>query len=168
MGPGGQAISILLQGEDLDELSKASWELQDWLKSYEGTFNIMDDLRLGKPQFSISLLSGALQSNVDSQQISAQLRAAYQGTKVNDVYNGREAYEINVKLENNPDTALEEFEQLTIFSKTGETMPLNAIANIEEKREFARVVHINHQRTVTVSGDIDADIANTSEVLKHT
>ncbi len=168
VGPGGQAISILLQGEDLDELSKASWELQDWLKSYEGTFNIMDDLRLGKPQFSISLLSGALQSNIDSQQISAQLRAAYQGTKVSDVYNGREAYEINVKLENNPDTALEEFEQLTIFSKTGETMPLNAIANIEEKREFARVVHINHQRTVTVSGDIDADIANTSEVLKHT
>jgi multidrug efflux pump subunit AcrB len=109
-----------------------------------------------------------LQSNIDSQQISAQLRAAYQGTKVSDVYNGREAYEINVKLENNPDTALEEFEQLTIFSKTGETMPLNAIANIEEKREFARVVHINHQRTVTVSGDIDADIANTSEVLKHT
>ncbi|MCK5895800.1 MAG: efflux RND transporter permease subunit [Cocleimonas sp.] len=167
-GPGGQAISIRLKGEDLKALSRASWELQSWLKAYKGTFNIMDDLRLGKPQFVVSLLPGALQSGIDAQQLSAQLRAAYQGTKVNSVYRGREAYEVNVKLDSDPNTAIADFEQLAIFSKKGDAIPLSAIAEIKEEREFSRVVRINHQRTITVSGDIDTSIANTSEVLKHT
>lgn len=166
-GPSGQAISIRLQGDDLNELSKASWELQNWLKAYEGTFNIMDDLRLGKPQFIVSLLPGSLQSGMDAQLLSAQLRAAYQGIKVNNVYQGREAYEVNVKMSSNPDSAIEDFEQLTLISKTGEAMPLSAIATIKEEREFSRVIRINHQRTITVSGDIDTKIANTSEIIKH-
>jgi multidrug efflux pump subunit AcrB len=167
-GPGGQAISIRLQGDDLDKLSQASWELQTWLKQYPATSNIMDDLRPGKPQFSLNLLPGALKSGVDAQQLAAQLRAAYQGVQVGDVYRGREAYEINVKLDSNPETALADFEQLTIFSKQGEAIPLNAIASIEESREYSRVARINHKRTVTVSGDVDSEIGNTSEILKHT
>jgi multidrug efflux pump subunit AcrB len=167
-GPSGQAISIRLQGDDLNELSQASWELQNWLKAYKGTFNIMDDLRLGKPQFIVSLLPGSLQSGIDAQQLSAQLRAAYQGIKVNNVYRGREAYEVNVKMDSNPDTAIEDFEQLTVFSKKGEAMPLSAVAEIKEEREFSRVMRINHQRTITVSGDIDMKIANTREIIKHT
>jgi multidrug efflux pump subunit AcrB len=167
-GPSGQAISIRLQGDDLNQLSKASWELQNWLKAYKGTFNIMDDLRLGKPQFIVSLLPGSLQSGIDAQQLSAQLRAAYQGVKVNNVYHGREAYEVNVKMDSHPDSAIEDFEQLSIFSKKGEAMPLSAVAEIKEEREFSRVMRINHQRTLTVSGDVDVKIANTGEIIKHT
>lgn len=167
-GPGGQAISIRLQGDDLNELSKASWELQTWLKAYIGTSNIMDDLRPGKPQFSVNLLPGALNSNMDAQHLASQLRAAYQGSKVGDVYQGREAYEINVKLDSKPENALHDFENLTVFSKNGEAMPLNAIADIEEKREFSRIVRINHHRTVTVTGDVDSEIANTSQIINHT
>jgi multidrug efflux pump subunit AcrB len=167
-GRSRQPISIRLQGDDLQVLSQASWELQNWLKGYKGTFNIMDDLRLGKPQFIVKLLPGALQSGVDAQQLSAQLRAAYQGTKVNNVYRGREAYEVNVKLDSDENTAIEDFEQLTIFSKSGEAMPLSAVAEIKEQREFSRVVRINHQRTVTVLSDVDTKIANTKEIIKHT
>lgn len=167
-GPSGQAISIRLQGNDLDELSNASWELQNWLKAYKGVFNVSDDLRLGKPQFIVSLLAGSLQSGLDAQQLSSQLRAAYQGTKVNNIYRGREAYEVNVKLDTQSANAIADFEQLTVFSKKGDAMPLSAIAQIKEEREFSRVVRINHQRTVTVSGDINVKIANTGEVLKHT
>jgi len=167
-GPAGQAISIRLQGQDLQHLSKASWELQNWLKGYPGVSNIMDDLRPGKPQFSVNLYPGALNSGLDAQQLSRQLRAAYQGTKVNDVYQGREAYEINVKLDSKPKNALTDFESLTIFSKKGEAIPLAAIAQINEVREFSRIVRINHQRTITITGDIDSEIANTNDVINDT
>jgi multidrug efflux pump subunit AcrB len=167
-GPAGQAISIRLQGQDLEQLSRASWELQNWLKGYQGVSNIMDDLRPGKPQFSINLYPGALNSGIDAQLLSQQLRAAYQGTKVSDVYQGREAYEINVKLDSDPQNALIDFESLTVFSKQGEAIPLAAIADISEVREFSRIVRINHQRTITISGDIDSEIANTNDVINDT
>ena len=168
LGPAGQAISIRLQHDDLQQLSKASWELQTWLNGYPGVSNVMDDLRLGKPQFTVSLRPGSLVSGLNAQQLSQQLRAAYQGVKVDDIYRGREAYEINVKLDTDRENALRDFEQLTLFNNQGVDIPLNAIANVAEKREFSRIIRVDHQRTVTISGDIDADIANTNEIIGDT
>jgi len=168
LGPAGQAISIRLQHDDLQQLSSASWELQTWLNGYPGVSNVMDDLRLGKPQFTVSLLPGSLVSGLNAQQLAQQLRAAYQGVKVDDVYQGREAYEINVKLDIDREHALRDFEQLSLFNNHGVDIPLSAIASIAEKREFSRIIRINHQRTVTISGDIDADIANTNEIIGDT
>ena len=168
LGPAGQAISIRLQHDDLQQLSSASWELQTWLNGYPGVSNVMDDLRLGKPQFTVSLRPGSLVSGLNAQQLAQQLRAAYQGIKVDDIYRGREAYEINVKLDTDRENALRDFEQLSLFNNQGVDIPLNAIANIEEKREFSRIIRVDHQRTVTISGDIDADIANTNEIIGDT
>jgi len=167
-GPAGQAISIRLQGKNAQQLSHASWALQNWLKGYPGVSNILDDLRPGKPQLSVSLYPGALNSELDAQQLSLQLRAAYQGSKIGDVYSGREAYEVNIKLDSEQRNALSDFETLAILSKQGETIPLASIAQINEVREFSRIVRVNHQRTVTISGDVDSEIANTKEIINDT
>ena len=168
LGPAGQAISIRLQGDDLQQLSKASWELQAWLNGYQGVSNVMDDLRPGKPQFTVSLRPGSLASGLTAQQLAQQLRAAYQGVKVDDVYQGREAYEINVKLKTDRENALKDFEQLSLFNNKGVDIPLSAIADVSDKREFSKIVRINHLRTVTILGDIDAAIANTNEIINDT
>jgi len=167
-GPAGQPISIRLQSQNLHQLSRASWELQNWLKGYAGVSNVMDNLRPGKPQFSVSLYPGALNSGLDSRLLSLQMRAAYQGIKVSDIYRGHEAYEINVKLDSKPKSALRDFENLTVISKQGKTIPLAAIARINEAREFSRIIRINHQRTITISGDIDSELTNTNVVLNDT
>ena len=168
LGPAGKSISIRLQGDDLHQLSKASWELQTWLSGYPGVSNVMDDLRPGKPQFTVSLRPGSLTSGLNAQQLAQQLRAAYQGVKVDDVYKGREAYEINVKLDTEREHALSDFEQLSLFNNQGVDIPLSAIANVIEKREYSRITRINHQRTVTISGDVDAEVANTNDIINDT
>ncbi len=167
-GPAGQAISIRLQGDDLDQLSAASWELQTWLNGYPGVSNVMDDLRPGKPQFSVSLYPGSLVSGLNALQLSQQLRAAYQGVKVNDVYKGREAYEINVKLDIDRQQALRDFAQLSLFNNQGVDIPLSAMARITENRTVSTIKRVDHHRTVTISGDIDANLANTNEVITDT
>jgi multidrug efflux pump subunit AcrB len=167
LGPAGQAISIRLIGENLKQLTQASWELQRWLKGYKGVSNIMDDLRPGKPNFSIQLLPNALSSGVDVQRIASQIRAAYQGVKVSDVYKGREAYEINVKLDASMTNSIREMATLPIVTKEGKTIPLNAIARLVPTRDYSRIVRINHRRTVTVTGDVDAKFANTIEVIRN-
>ncbi|MDI3325707.1 efflux RND transporter permease subunit [Pontibacterium granulatum] len=167
-GPAGQAISIRLQGDDLQQLSHASWALQTWLKGYDGVSNIMDDLRPGKPQLNVRLLPGALDSGIDARDLANQLRAAYQGVKVSDIYQGREAYEVTVKLDSDEAQALSDFENLVLFNKSGVDIPLSAVASVQEEREFSRIKRINHQRTVTISGDVDAEIANTGEIITDT
>lgn len=168
IGPAGRAIEIRLSGQNLDKLSKASWELQNWLRGYDGVSNLLDDLRPGKPQYTVQLKHGALAAGVDSRSISSQLRSAYQGSKVSDIYRGREAYEIIAKLDSKPTHEISDFDNLTVFSKKGESIPLTSVATIKEKRDFARIAHYNHKRTITIFGDVDANIANTSEIIAST
>jgi len=168
VGPAGRAIEIRLSGSNLKKLSEASWELQNWLRGYDGVSNLLDDLRPGKPQFIVQLKHGALASGVDSRSIAAQLRSDYQGTKISEIYKGREAYEIIAKLDSKLGEEVDDFENLTIFSKKGEAIPLSSVATVKEKREFARIAHFNHKRTITIFGDVDAAIANTSEIIAAT
>ncbi len=193
VGPAGRAIHIRLSGTQLDQLSQASWQIQNWLRGYQGINNLLDDLRPGQPQYSIQLKPGALAAGVDSRSIASQLRSAYLEVKISEIYKGREAYEIIAKLDTQIDlqenikstksdnynnehnsnhnnrikpTNLRDFDNFVVFSKTGQAIPLSSVAIITEKREFSRIGHINHQRTVNIYGDVDADIANTSEVIK--
>lgn len=168
IGPAGRAIEIRLSGEDFNNLSKASWELQNWLNGYAGVSNLLNDLRPGKPQYTVQLKHGALASGVDSRSISSQLRAAYQGTKISDIYKGWDAYEIVAKLDSKPMEEMHDFDSFNVFSKQGESIPLSSVATITEKRDFARIAHINHKRTITIFGDVDANIANTSEIIAAT
>ena len=167
-GPSGRAIEIQLSGDDISELSKASYEIQNWLIGYPGVSNILDDLRPGKPQYKVTLLPGALAAGVDAKMVSTQLRSAYQGAKVNDIYQGREAYEINVKLDSRLEYALADFDDMIIFSKTGQSIPLVSVATITQDRDYARIGHVNHQRVVNILGNIDSTKANTAEVLNDT
>ncbi|MEE9422482.1 MAG: efflux RND transporter permease subunit [Gammaproteobacteria bacterium] len=166
VGPAGRAIHIRLQGQDLEQLSRASWDVQNWLRGYAGVSNLLDDLRPGKPQYSIKLKPGALAAGVDSRSIASQLRSAYQEFKISEIYQGREAYEIIAKLDSQAHQELYDFDNFTVYSKTGQAIPLSSVAMVTEERDFARIGHINHQRTVNIYGDVDADIANTSEVIK--
>jgi HAE1 family hydrophobic/amphiphilic exporter-1 len=165
IGPVGRAIHIRLSGQDMDELSKASWGVQNWLRGYQGVNNLLDDIRPGKPKYSIRLRPGALVAGVDSRSIALQLRAAYHEVEIDEIYRGREDYEIVAKLDSQAHHELYDFDNFTVFSKTGQAIPLASVAIITEEREFARIGRINHQRTVNIYGDVDANIANTSEVI---
>ena len=168
VGPAGRAIEIRLSGDNLQDLSQASWELQNWLRGYDGVSNLLDDLRPGKPEYIVQLKHGALAAGVDARSISSQLRAAYEGVKISEIYRQREAYEIIAKLDSKANDELHDFDNFTVFSKTGEPIPLGSVANIVEHRGFARIGRINHYRTVTIFGDVDAEIANTSEIISGT
>jgi len=165
VGPAGRAIHIRLSGDNLDDLSTASWQVQNWLRGYAGVYNLLDDIRPGKPQFSVRLLPGALAAGVDSRSIATQLRAAYQEVRIDEIYHGREDYEIIARLDDQTQQELQDFDNFTVFSKSGVEIPLSSVAIITEEREYARIGHINHRRTVNIYGDVDADIANTSEVI---
>ena len=81
------------------------------------------------------------------------------------MFQGREAYEIQVKLDSPEISALSDFDNFMIITSSGDAIPLSSLATVTERREYARIGHINRSRVINVYGDIDAAEANTSEVL---
>ncbi len=166
VGPSGQAIDIRFIGDDLDELSRASFDLQNWLGGYQGVENVYDDLRPGKPEFSITLKEGALNLGIDSQTIASQMRAAFQGIKVLETSVGLETFEVTVKLTKESRDEFLDFDTFPIIHPiTKAVIPLSSVAKIESTRGFSRIKRVNNQRAVTVYGDIDVDKNNTQQLL---
>lgn len=168
IGPGGYAIEFRLEGQDLDQLKAASVELTAWLEGYVGTRDLLDDLRPGKPELTLSLRPGASALGVDAATIAGQLRAAFFGVTAREVQRDGEEVEIDVRLDvrdrDRPD-ALDDF---PIAGPGGAQIPLQMLAHIEESRGWARVQRIDRVRTVTVRGDVDTRVANANAIIQDT
>jgi len=165
--PTGRAIYIRVQGDDLKQLSQASHHLQNWLSGYPGVSNLMDDLRPGKPEFTLHLKPGATALGLNAHSIAIQLRAAYQGIEILETSVGDETFEVVVILDENSRDELSDFDYFPIIHpQTGQMIPLSNVAEIQSSRDYSHIQRINAQRTVTIYGDIDAEINNTQAIIQ--
>lgn len=166
IGPSGRAIMVRISGDDLLALSSASQAMKQWFTGYTGVNNLFSDLRPGKPEYTLTLKAGALALGLDSQTIALQLRAAFQGIKVLDTNSKLDTFEVTVILADESRDQFADFDHFPIINpKNGVIIPLNVLANIQSTRSFSRINRVNNLRTVTVYGDVDAKISNTTAVI---
>ncbi len=167
IGPSGRAIQIRIKGDDFEQLSSASFELENWLRGYPGVNNLLTDLRPGKPEFTIQLKDGATNLGIDATTIASQLRAAFQGIKVVETNVGLETFEVSVMLD---ESSRDEFVDLDTFAiihpQSKAVIPLSSVATLTASRGYSRISRVDNRRTVTVYGDIDSDLNNTNQVLQ--
>ncbi|MCP5067414.1 MAG: efflux RND transporter permease subunit [bacterium] len=164
-GPSGRPIQIEISGDDLDELKRVSIATQEWLRPIVGVLDLSDDLRPGKPEVNVRLRHGAASLDIQAASIGDQLRAAFQGSTAREIQVGTEGYEIDVSLANADASTLADLEYFQVEVAPGKHVPLGAIAALAPTRGFARVAHVDGRRTVTLTGDVDTQVANTAEVI---
>ena len=164
-GVAGKAIDIRLHGNQADILKKASLELQHWLRDFEGVLDLSDDFRPGKPEYQIQLREGANTLGVNAQSIASEVRAALHGVTQLDVIKGQNTYDVTVRLSPEDRNSLEDLKALTIRLPDGRRIALSNVADIQQVRGYARFHRVNGQRTVTVQGTLDTEIANAKEIM---
>jgi multidrug efflux pump subunit AcrB len=161
----GIPLEIRLIGDDLDRLKRSSLDMQAWFHTLRGVFDVSDDLRAGKPEVRIMMREDMAIPGVNAQMIATQLRTAYYGTTVTEIQVGTESYEIDVRLPQTDQNSLADLEYFSITLPGGAQAPLSAVATLEAERGYGRISHIDGQRTVTITGDIDWQEANAAEII---
>ena len=164
-GPGGRAIEVRLKGENIQELKKASLELQNWLRQYQGVIDVSDDTRPGKTEIRVHLKDSAGVFGVSAKQVANQIRAAFQGITIDEFPLGAETFEVDLKLAKKDRETIQNLQKLTITGPNGSQIPLLNLASFEQVRGWARINRIDRQRTVTVFGDVITEQANAQEIL---
>lgn len=167
LAPGGLAIDIRLQGYNLHDLKQASLELKHWLENYAGVLDLDDDLRPGKREMVLTLKPGAMAFGLDAGTIANQLRAAFYGKEASEIQVGTESYEINIQLDTEDQNSLADLDLFHVTAADGSQIPLGAVADMRERRGWARIARIDGLRTVTMRGDVDTDVANAQELINE-
>ncbi len=165
VGPGGRAIDVRLIGTDLDEIKAAALELKTWFDGFDGVTDLSDDLRPGKREYRLHLKDSAGVMGLDADKVARQVRAAFQGSKIDEFPLGPETYEVELRLASGDRGHIADLEQLSIVGPDNTLIPLPEVAQLEEARGWARINRIDGRRTVTIQGDVDRDRANAQEML---
>ncbi len=165
MGPGGAPIELRVQGRDLQRLSDAAAEIEAWIGGFAGVFDLGTDLQPGTPQVRVRLRSGSLGTSAQSVEVAQQLRSAFSGDRAQDVRIGTKDYEVTVQLAESGRDALTDLEYFEL-QLGGQRVPLGTVADIESDPTYAAIARVDGTRTVTLTGDIDSEVANSAELMQ--
>jgi multidrug efflux pump subunit AcrB len=165
LGPQGIPIEIRISGEDLERMQTAAQELAAWVGAYAGVYNVLHDLRPGKPEQRIVLAEGARAMGLTADEVADQLSAAFLGIVASQVQSGGESYDIVARQSAHDRDSLDDLDDFTIALPDGQQVPLRAVAVIEPARGFAKIVRINGRRTVSVQANVDGRKANAQAIV---
>jgi len=165
IGPAGLPIEIRIKGNDIGKLKSAALKMTNWFSRFKGVFDVFDDLRPGKSEIRIRMRKGSKALGLNAQMLAAQLRTAYYGKTVSEIQVGAEAYEIDVRLMQEDQDSMADLEYFHVTLPDGKQVPISSVAVFEKGRGYARIARINGQRTVTVQGNIDAEMTNAAELI---
>ncbi len=164
-GPAGVPVEVRLAGENLESMKAAALELGDHLDGYAAVYNVIDDLRLGKPQRAFSLIEGAHGLGLSAEEVAGQMRAALLGEIADTLRIGEQEIEVLIRLAEADRTSLDALADMTIALPDGRRVPLEVIASAEERRDWARITRIDGRRTVTVEANVDARQASGQAIV---
>jgi multidrug efflux pump subunit AcrB len=160
-------ISLAITGKDIATLKLASEELQEALAGYPGVTNVSDDLPYGKDQIVFSLTTAGKAMGLSTETLGRQLRAAYNGRRVQIFNQNERELEVLVMLPDAERNNLASLKQFPVKSPSGELVALGAVANLYNRRGIDVINHKNNEQSVTVSAHVDSSINNTDQIVAH-
>ncbi len=165
LGNFSKPIEIKIMGEDLDRLDEVRYNLISKMQSLPGVLNISDDFSSKEYQFYVEIDEAKASYHGFSKfDIQREASAALLGMDISSLKkNGRET-PITIKSDI---SSLEEFENLGIVSsKTGNSVKLKELGEVEMISEFPVINHYAGERSVILSSDVSASYS-TKDIEKE-
>ena len=162
----GDAISIRLQGRNVDDLANAAAEVRGELARFNGVLDISDSFRSGKQEAKLSLRPEGRQLGLTLNDLARQARQAFYGEEVQRVQRGAEDVRVMVRYPEAERRSLGDLEDMRIRADDGTEIPFAAIADIELGRGYSDITRVDRQRVVTVRADVDRDLTTPEAVLR--
>ncbi len=164
-GPAGNPIEIQLVGNDFNQLRQAADELQTELSSYPGTFDVTDNFKPGKEEKQFEILPGARSVGITMLDLARQLRQAFYGEEAARIQRGRDDLKVMVRYAEAERRSLSGIENMRVRTADGRQIPIEEVATIKTGRAYSTVRRVDRKRVITVSSDLDENVANASRIV---
>lgn len=160
-------ISLVLRGRDVPTLKQASEELQAALAAYPGVSNVYDNLPYGKDQIVYTLNPVGKSLGISTESLGRQLRAAYNGQRVQVFNQDDTEIEVSVMLPDAERDHMASLKQLPIVTPAGDTVALGMVADLQNRSGIDVINHNNGFMSVVVSASVDPRQNNADQIVNH-
>ncbi|OCL26507.1 multidrug ABC transporter [Orenia metallireducens] len=153
-GKGGSAISVNVQGPDLDTLLALAKRIEGEIEATEGTRNIAITPKASKPELEIIPKDNlAKELGITKQQLFNTLDTAIDGAEVSKYKENGKEYDIRLKLFDEETDSVNKLLNIKINSPQGGLVPLSQIAKIRYATGPNAIEREEQERKFTISTD---------------
>lgn len=173
MGPPvGPKISVEVSGKDFHEVGKLAAQVRREIEEIDGTTDLEDNYRVGRPEMRLRIDRGAAKRvGASTQTVATTVRTAVAGTEASKLRDGEDEYDILVEVAPRFKDDLQAVLGMRIPGRIDTSpdtfpVPLSAVASYELTGGSGSIRHIDQDLVVTISGDVEEGF-NENEVRQR-
>ena len=163
----GADVEYELSHTDGDMLGKAVEDLRAAYEAVPAVYGVEDTARAGKRQYDITLTPAGEIAGLTPTDIARQLRRHFFGEEVQRIQRGRSELKVMVRYPDDQRRSARDLYNARIRLQDGTEAPLSAVARVAESRGFSSIDRVDGLRVVTVSGEVDSQLATPDQVDGH-
>lgn len=155
-GPvGGRPFTLELRSSDNQQLTQASEELENILKSLSSVKDVSNNLNSGKPQWNIELNELGRSLGLSGNDVATQVRHAIYGAQALRQQRGKNEVTVLVRLPKSERQYENDIKQLPIILNNGQSIPLSAIADLQQGKAPSKILRKNGNKVATLSAAVE-------------
>jgi multidrug efflux pump subunit AcrB len=166
--PTGKPINLEISGPDMDQLTLASSDILRILEEdsiYIKLDGLESDLPKARPEIRVTVdREKAALYELNTNSIGFTIRQAINGVEASKFRDGKEEYDIIVRLSDEYRDDMSTLGDLTIFHE-GTQIPLSEVASWEVSDGLGGIKHKESERVITISADVRAGIDDNANAV---
>ncbi|RIA47520.1 efflux RND transporter permease subunit [Dichotomicrobium thermohalophilum] len=166
VGPPGRDVDVKLQNAPIENLKAAAEEVKTALRGYPGVTAISDDMPYGKRELIVEVTPRGLALGFTAESVGTQLRNAFDGAIATRFPRGDEEITVRVLREQQAEGA-QALENFYLRAPDGTFVRFPEVAQVREQAGFSIIQRIDGERTVSVTGDVDAEVNSVATVVEQ-
>ena len=160
----GSDLEYELAHQDDAVLRQAVADLKAEYRALPSLYEIQDSVSLGKRQYDIELTPAGEAAGLTPADVARQLRRSFFGEEVQRIQRGRREVKVMVRYPDEQRRSPRDLFNARIRLADGTAVPLPTVATVAESRSFASIDRIDGLRIVTVSAQVDSQLATPTEM----
>ena len=168
-GFGGRyPISLSLRGPDYDNLRNAADELVDYLRTFDGLYEVSHQAQEGPNELKLAVKPEGAAAGLTLQNLARQVRESFYGLEVQRIQRGKSDVRVMLRFPEEERKSLGNLESMWVQLPNGETAPFNSVATYSIEQGVSSIMRIDGYRNIEVRARANNQIVNTGAVLNQT
>lgn len=147
-------IQYMLNSTDLDALNAAAEDLMLKLRSYDGVYNVVNDVQSATDEIQFDLKPGAESLGITTADVARQVRQGFYGEEVQRLPRDGEDVRVFVRYPRSDRESLDFLNNIRIRTADGRELPLYAVADIRFEKGISQINRRERRRAIVVSAEV--------------
>ncbi|HBS33230.1 MAG TPA: AcrB/AcrD/AcrF family protein [Parvularcula sp.] len=151
---GGPDFAFGIESNSLEELRLATVDLQNYMRSLPGLYDVRNSLQSETPELQISLKPGAQRFGLTLSEVTRQVRQAFYGEEAQRLPREGEDVRVMVRYPALARESLTSIESMRVRTADGREVPLTAVADATFAPSYKRIDRRDRKRSAQVTAEM--------------